>query len=210
MAYLEKHNIIDMGFTQIMAECLYAPFRSIRFMEQAANECRFRSRATVSKNACLLPGAKIFNCQNNPAAIVIGADTAIRGELFVFGHGGGISIGKWGYVGEGTRIWSAEKIDIGDRVLIAHNVNIHDNDSHPLACDQRHQHYKNIMTSGHPQAPVNISSSPVTIEDDVWIGFGAVILKGVTIGKGSIIGAGSLITKDVPEKSTIVQSRWMP
>ncbi len=39
----------------------------------------------------------------------------------------------------------------------------------------------------------------VTIEDDVWIGQNAIILKGVTIGKGSVIGAGSVVTKSVPQ-----------
>jgi acetyltransferase-like isoleucine patch superfamily enzyme len=40
--------------------------------------------------------------------------------------------------------------------------------------------------------------APITIEDDVWIGVNAVILKGVTIGKGAIIGAGAVVTKFVP------------
>jgi galactoside O-acetyltransferase len=39
---------------------------------------------------------------------------------------------------------------------------------------------------------------PVVIEDDAWIGGGAVIAPGVTIGKGSVIGAGSVVTKDIP------------
>lgn len=38
----------------------------------------------------------------------------------------------------------------------------------------------------------------VIIEDDVWVGAGAIILKGVTIGKGSIIGAGSVVTRSIP------------
>lgn len=38
---------------------------------------------------------------------------------------------------------------------------------------------------------------PVVIEDDVWIGSGAIIVPGVSIGKGSVIGAGSVVTKDV-------------
>lgn len=39
---------------------------------------------------------------------------------------------------------------------------------------------------------------PVVIEDDVWIGGGAIILPGVTIGKGSVVAAGSVVTKDIP------------
>ncbi len=40
--------------------------------------------------------------------------------------------------------------------------------------------------------------APVTIEDDVWVAIGAIILPGVTIGKGSIVSAGAVVTKDVP------------
>lgn len=42
------------------------------------------------------------------------------------------------------------------------------------------------------------NDADITICDDVWIGQGAIILKGVTIGEGSVIGAGSVVTKDVP------------
>lgn len=45
------------------------------------------------------------------------------------------------------------------------------------------------------------SKGPIVIEDEVWFGFGAIVLSGVRIGKGSVIGAGSVVTKDVPENS---------
>lgn len=49
-------------------------------------------------------------------------------------------------------------------------------------------------------------SRPVVIMDDVWIGFGVIVLHGVTIGEGAIIGAGSLVTKDIPPYSIAVGS----
>jgi galactoside O-acetyltransferase len=60
-----------------------------------------------------------------------------------------------------------------------------------------------IATGTHPihpelrqkQAQYNL---PVTIEDNVWVGAGSVILPGVTIGKNSVIGAGSIVTKNIP------------
>lgn len=41
----------------------------------------------------------------------------------------------------------------------------------------------------------------IIIQDDVWIGYGAIVLSGVTIGKGAVIAAGSIVTKDVPKYS---------
>ena len=39
----------------------------------------------------------------------------------------------------------------------------------------------------------------IVIEDDVWLGFGVIVLDGVRIGKGAVIGAGAVVTKDIPE-----------
>lgn len=47
-------------------------------------------------------------------------------------------------------------------------------------------------------------AAPVTIEDDVWIGGGSIILPGVTIGRGSVIGAGSIVTRDIPANCVAV------
>jgi acetyltransferase-like isoleucine patch superfamily enzyme len=46
-------------------------------------------------------------------------------------------------------------------------------------------------------------SIPVVIEDDVWIGTGAIILPGVKIGIGAVVGAGSVVTKDVPNFAVV-------
>ena len=48
-----------------------------------------------------------------------------------------------------------------------------------------------------------VSTNPVTIEDDIWIGANAVILPGVTIGHHSVVAAGAVVTKDVPPHSLV-------
>jgi len=48
-----------------------------------------------------------------------------------------------------------------------------------------------------------VSTNPVTIEDDVWIGANAVILPGVTIGEHCVVAAGAVVTKDVPPHSLV-------
>ena len=106
-----------------------------------------------------------------------------------------IQIGNFSSLGDYSRIVSGEEVIIGNRVLIAHNVNILDNISHPINADERHQDYLNHQAN--KSEPCNMDAKKIIIEDDVWIGFNSIILRGVTIGRGAIIGAGSVETKDV-------------
>lgn len=151
--------------------------------------------------SALLPESEINNFSGPASNIQIGANSYVRGRLLTYGHGGKISIGNWCYIGTRTEIWSMESIEIGDRVLIAHDVNIHDGTAHSLNTEERHAHFRHIIEKGHPATKSDlpgVHSTPVVIEDDVWISFGVTILRGVRIGKGSVIAAGSVVTKDVP------------
>ena len=151
----------------------------------------------IHKTAFLHNTARIINSRNSRESITIGAFTHVKGELLTFGHGGKITIGDYCYVGEQSNIWSALSIEIGDRVLIAHNVNIFDNLTHPINPKARHEQFKQIITSGHPKH-IDLSEGAVVLSNDVWIGCMSLVLKGVTIGEGAIVGAGSVVTKDVP------------
>jgi len=91
----------------------------------------------------------------------------------------------------GAVLVADQLIVIGDRVLVGANVVISDTDFHPLSPESR----RHDISAG--------ASKPVTIEDDVFIGMQALILKGVTLGRGSVIGAGSVVTKDVPAGSIV-------
>ena len=64
----------------------------------------------------------------------------------------------------------------------------------------------NLVTLNHSFDPANRSatiSKPIVIEDGVWIGIGATVLQGVTIGKNSIVGANSVVTRDVPPNTVV-------
>ena len=151
--------------------------------------------------ASLMPEAEINNFSGGPEQISIGKNSHIRGRLLTYGHGGRISIGDWCYVGVRSEIWSMESISIGNRVLLAHNVNVHDGTAHSVDPLERHNHFRHIIEKGHPRTKSElpgVQSAAVVIEDDVWISFGVTILHGVRIGKGSVVAAGSIVAQDVP------------
>jgi acetyltransferase-like isoleucine patch superfamily enzyme len=161
-----------------------------------------RATCRLANGAFLSHTARIRNALGDSSKIVIGEYSHVRGELMIFGHGGQISIGDWCYVGVGSRIWSAGTIEIGDRVLISHSVNIFDNLTHPLRAAERHEQARQIFITGHPRE-INLDEKPVRIGDDAWIGACAIILRGVSVGKGGIVAAGAVVTKDVPEYSIV-------
>lgn len=90
-----------------------------------------------------------------------------------------------------TVLWAKAGITIGDRVTIGANTIILDSDCHSL----------NHLDRWTENDMINCKSKPIIIEDDVLIGTGSYILKGVHIGARSIIGAGSIVTSDIPTDS---------
>ncbi|MDJ1482400.1 acyltransferase [Cytophagaceae bacterium YF14B1] len=179
----------------------------VSFIEDGITQYRIENYlqyCTLGKESKLYPQARINNFQNDKANIKIGNYTHIRAELQILANGGKISIGDFCYIGEGTRIWSANSISIGDRVLISHNVNIHDNNSHPLDASLRHEDFLDILGIKKNTIHIfNLNDEPIIIKNDAWIGYDSIILKGVTIGEGAIIAAGSVVTKDVPDFAVV-------
>jgi acetyltransferase-like isoleucine patch superfamily enzyme len=161
-------------------------------------------RCVHDKSILILPSANIMNVRKTASRIKIGKATVVGGEVEVMNHGGEIEIGDSCFIGVRTHISSAASIKIGHRVLISYGVNIYDNISHSLSAVERHQHFIDIFTTGHPRVLDNVAAKPIVIEDDVWIGFDSTVLKGVRIGKGAIIGACSMVTHDVEPYAILV------
>jgi acetyltransferase-like isoleucine patch superfamily enzyme len=160
-----------------------------------------RATCQLAQGAKLSRTARIRNISGDSSKIAIGKRSHIQGELLVFPHGR-IVVGDWCYIGEGSRIWSAASIVMGDRVLVSHSVNIFDNLTHPTKAAERHEQARLILTKGHPRE-LSLGEKPVTIHDDAWIGAGAFVLRGVTLGQGAIVAAGAVVTKDVPPFSIV-------
>jgi acetyltransferase-like isoleucine patch superfamily enzyme len=95
------------------------------------------------------------------------------------------------------------EVAIGHRVFISHGVQIFDNNTHSLSAQERHARYRELRTLGRHLEQEPVKTKPVVIEDDVWIGFNAAVLKGVTIGRGAVVGACSVVLHDVPPYSVV-------
>lgn len=107
-------------------------------------------------------------------------------EIWVYPNGK-LTLGH-GYINAGTQLRCMESITIGDGCAIGRNVLIMDFDAHEITYEDGS---KNRITA------------PIHIGKHVWIGAGAIILKGVSIGDNAVIGAGSVVTKDVPANTVV-------
>lgn len=104
----------------------------------------------------------------------------------------------------GAIFMCAQKITIGRRVIVSYHVTIADSDFHPVDPVLRKQDAVANSPQGDKSQRPEVVKKPVVIEDDVWIGIGAIILKGVHIGQGARIGPGAVVTADVPAGAWVI------
>jgi maltose O-acetyltransferase len=112
----------------------------------------------------------------------IGTDSYIRAPFYC-DYGYNLTLGDNVFLNFDCVVLDVVPVTIGDRVQIASAVQLLAAD-HPLDAVER--------ASGRE------FGRPITIEEDVWLGGGAIVCPGVTIGRASVIGAGSVVTKDIP------------
>jgi acetyltransferase-like isoleucine patch superfamily enzyme len=113
--------------------------------------------------------------------------TPARLELGI-GSNGTLEIGSHTYINYGCSIGATLLVRLGPRCRIGSHVILMDNDFHELDPERR------------DEMP---ASAPIILEENVWIGVRAIVLRGVTIGAGSVVAAGSVVVRDVPPRTLV-------
>jgi acetyltransferase-like isoleucine patch superfamily enzyme len=104
----------------------------------------------------------------------------------------------------GAMFMCADSIILGCRVVVSYNVIIADCDFHPREANERKIDAIANAPFGDRSTRPKLITRPVVIEDDVSIGIGAIILKGVHVGRGARIGAGAIVTRSIPAGATVI------
>lgn len=130
--------------------------------------------------------------------IAIGSGVRLSGRMFVSFNTRGevrpeLAIGDRTFVGHACSFSVARSVRVGRHCYIASGVTVLDQDGHPLDAAARR--------AGLPTPPEAVA--PVVIGDDVWVGSGAVILKGVTVGDRAVVAAHAVVTRDVPADAVV-------
>jgi len=117
----------------------------------------------------------------------VGDDPWIEPPFFC-DYGTNLSIGNRFYANTGCVVLDSAPVTIGDRVLLGPAVQLLAA-THPLEPELRAQGLE--------------YAEPIAVGDDVWLGGGAVVLPGVTIGDRAVVGAASVVTRDVPADAVV-------
>jgi acetyltransferase-like isoleucine patch superfamily enzyme len=154
------------------------------FLERRHSFAAFRSALVdgllIGNRVCVYTWTA-FNVEPT-GQVVIGDDCVLVGAIFM----------------------CAERIVLGRRVVISYNVTLADSDFHPHDPALRREDAIANAPYGDRSRRPPLVSRPITIEDDVRIGIGAIVLKGITIGAGARVGAGAVVTHDVAAGVTVV------
>ena len=125
-----------------------------------------------------------------------GASTYL-GTMFDVGPRGRVELGEYALV-HGARIICDAEVIIGDYALISWNVVFMDTYRLPREARERRKELERVPAHPLRVAAAEVPAQPIRLERNVWIGFDACVLPGVTIGEGSIVGAKSVVTGSVP------------
>jgi acetyltransferase-like isoleucine patch superfamily enzyme len=172
---------------------------------------------TIPENVAIDPTAYVETsfsfllCRSrHPEAVRIGRGASTYlGTMFDLGPRGRVRLGDFALV-HGARIICDAEVEIGDYALISWNVVLMDSDRRPAERAARRRELEQVPRRSPRCLAGRAPGRPVRIGRNVWIGFDACVLPGVTVGEGSIVGARSVVLEDVPPYTVVAGNPARP
>ncbi len=130
----------------------------------------------------------------------VGRDCIVHARISYDRENAEVVIGDRCFLGN-SHIVCSSKVTLGDDVILSWGITITDHNSHAIDWSDRRDDV--LQWKGGIKAWTHVKCGPVVIGDKVWVGFNAIVLKGVTIGEGSVVAAGAVVTKNVPAYSVV-------
>jgi acetyltransferase-like isoleucine patch superfamily enzyme len=158
---------------------------------------QFREGGEIGPNVRLALASRLIN-QGQRGHVRIHGDSALRGVFKVEGDGR-LEIGRFCYAGDGVLVSVKESVTIGESTLLAHGVQIFDNNTHPTSAAQRELQFRRMIGYKDRNGPMIVESAPVSIGRRCWIGMNSIVMKGVEIGDDTIVASGSVVVSSLPE-----------
>jgi acetyltransferase-like isoleucine patch superfamily enzyme len=144
----------------------------------------------------------LYRSERDPGVVIGEGASTYLGAMFDVGPAGRVTLGRCALV-HGARIICDSEVEIGDYALISWNVVLMD--TYRVSADLAARRAQ--LQSAALRSPRYLDSAapalPIRIARNVWIGFDACVLPGVTIGEGAIVGARSVVACDVPPYAVV-------
>jgi acetyltransferase-like isoleucine patch superfamily enzyme len=148
-------------------------------------------------------GFAAFHSEQSEGLFIDNASGCYDRTSFIVGKTGKVKVGKFSVL-NGTVIVCNKEVTIGDHCLIAWSSVITDTWLSSSILSLRQSKLKQAAQDPLRGFPFVGESLPVVLEDNAWVGFGAIIMPGVRLGKGCVVGSKTIITQDVPPYAIVV------
>lgn len=153
------------------------------------SEYRVRGKTAFGRDVFIDDHCVIYS-NDDDCSLTVGDHVSIyRGTMVHLGPGGHVEIGADTHIQNDCQITAVGRVTIGSQVQLA-----------PRCALYPYTHRFDDLDVAIKDQPL-ATKGGITLEDDVWLGFGVVVLDGVTIGRGAVIGAGAVVTKDIPAEA---------
>ena len=149
-----------------------------------------------------------FHSEQDPGLTIGDASGAYDRTTFVVGPGGRVDVGAYTVL-NGAYFVCNEHIEVGDHCLLAWGSVLTDTwpaNGSSLPVSLRREVMRAISDDPAHRVPALVAPRPIVLQDNVWVGFDAVVLPGVRVGRGSVVGCKTIVFEDVPPYAVVVGS----